>query len=351
MVPTSSRKRKREDEKSVLGHPFVIKPYSSSVFDPSVKLTPAVVIPRSYIPLQWLAGYPSRLFSIPTQIQALDIPGNVIIVKIDGERQLAAVEKVKDDVCTLSKLSTQLKMKDVRKTASLIKKSRQTPEKISEDTDSMTEILSTDWWSGLEVPNFDINNAICAEECTIKLIMGCSDIDVSQDSTLLPIQPNTPISPPAAAHTPLKVVDFPEPTLTDILERTRVQYYKTLYIAKTSLAYFAKSTLSRARVAVQHEQGSKLSTSLDSSNRFRTFLLDMYLPFNKMDTKYRKSMVQVATEDPVEDISVFRVGEEEYVQQWRVATWEERLVQVNDPVMRRKVEELKIREYVFKILY
>lgn len=62
-------------------------------------------------------------------------------------------------------------------------------------------------------------------------------------------------------------------------------------------------------------------------------------------------MVQVATEDPVEDISVFRVGEEEYVQQWRVATWEERLMQANDPVMRRKVEELKIREYVSKILY
>lgn len=116
----------------------------------------------------------------------MDVPGNVIIVKIDGERQLAAVEKVKDDVCTLYKLSTQLKMKDVRKTASLIKKSRQNPEQISEDIDPMTEILSADWWSGLEVPNFDINNAVCAEEPTIKLIMGCSDLDVCQESTLLP---------------------------------------------------------------------------------------------------------------------------------------------------------------------
>lgn len=72
----------------------------------------------------------------------------------------------------------------------------------------------------------------------------------------------------------------------------------------------------------------------------------MHLPFDKMDIKYRKSIPQIAVEDQVEDMSVFRPGEEEYVQQWRFATWQERLVQANDPTLKRKVEELKIREYV-----
>lgn len=82
----------------------------------------------------------------------------------------------------------------------------------------------------------------------------------------------------------------------------------------------------------------------DSSNELHAFLLEMHLPFDQMDIKYRKAIPQIVTEDQVEDPIVFKPGEEEYVQQWRLATWQERLVQINDPTLKRKVEELKIRE-------
>lgn len=155
-----------------------------------------------------------------------------------------------------------------------------------------------------------------------------------------------------------KIETFADPTLGDILEKTGVQYFKTLYIAKvcpscpmsmenlltpqTSLAYFAKSTLSRARVAMQRER--MLPSPPNPGSDLHAFLLEMHLPFDQMDIKYRKAIPQIVTEDQVENAVVFKPGEEEYVQQWRLATWQERLVQMNDPTLKRKVEELKIRE-------
>lgn len=92
------------------------------------------------------------------------------------------------------------------------------------------------------------------------------------------------------------------------------------------------------------QQEKMLPSPPDSSSKLRDFLLEMHLPFGQMDIKYRKSIPQIVMEDQVEDTVVFKPGEEEYVQQWRLATWQERLVQANDPTLKRKVEELKIRE-------
>lgn len=193
------------------------------------------------------------MLSIPAHLPALDIPGNVIIVKVEGERQLAAVEKVKDDVYTLYKLSTQLKMKDVRKTFAQVKKSRQNSENLHGGMDFTPEILGFEWWSGLAAPGFSVGGP-CTSESTIKLIMGSSDLDNYDDRSpslyvnfhmLFPVlalilipydrtpSVNAPLSPPVAADAVCeKFETFAEPTLADILEKTGVQYFKTLYIAK-----------------------------------------------------------------------------------------------------------------------
>lgn len=89
-----------------------------------------------------------------------------------------------------------------------------------------------------------------------------------------------------------------------------------------------------------------LPSSPDSVIKLRAFLLGLHLSFDKMDIKYRKSIPQIVSEDQVDDMTVFKPGEEGYVQQWRLDTWQERLVQASDPKLWCKVEELKIREYV-----
>ena len=124
-----------------------------------MKLTPTVALPRSYIPLQWLAGSPSRLFSHPSNLPVLEVPGNVLVAKVDGERQLAAIEKIQDGVYTVSKLSTHLKMKDVRKTVALVKKSPPEP-RCLEDADDGEGQLGSQWWSQLSIPNCSLKDLL-----------------------------------------------------------------------------------------------------------------------------------------------------------------------------------------------
>lgn len=76
------------------------------------------------------------------------------------------------------------------------------------------------------------------------------------------------------------------------------------------------------------------------------FLQSMVLPLDKMDVKYRKEIAQLATEEVVEDTTVFKVGEEPYVQRWLSMNFKDKVLQRNDSTLKRQIENLKIREYV-----
>ncbi|RPA95308.1 hypothetical protein L873DRAFT_1698559 [Choiromyces venosus 120613-1] len=341
-TPSSSRKRKREGGKVVLGDSFVIGPYSSSVFDSSLKLTPAVALPRSFIPLQWLAGTPSRLFSFANNLPVLEVPGNILVAKVDGERQLAAVEKVQDGVYVVFKLSTQLKMKDVRKTVALARKAPHEPLNLEFDGVGDGQ-LGGEWWSHLSITDYTVKDLLSSPDPAGTLTMGSPDSEPLRDnqaSLQTPTRALVPVSPSPGIEVLTK--EFASPTLSDILENTRKQYFKTLYIAKTSLAYFAKSTLSRARAAMR---GGSSEIPTASGGELIIFLQSMLLPFEKMDIKFRSIIPQIALEEKVEENEVLRAGEEEYVQEWRRASFQDKLVQASDQWLKRRVEELKIREY------
>jgi len=77
-----------------------------------------VALPRSHVPVSWLSGTPSRLFDSPTDSPSICGVGHVVIAKIEGERQLSAIEKIGDHIYVLYRLSTQLRMKDVRRIGS-----------------------------------------------------------------------------------------------------------------------------------------------------------------------------------------------------------------------------------------
>lgn len=77
----------------------------------------------------------------------------------------------------------------------------------------------------------------------------------------------------------------------------------------------------------------------------------MILPLDKMDLKYRKSLVQIAQEHEVDDPSVFRPDEDGYIQRWRQSAFQERFIRETDTELKQKLEELRIRECVsFQIL-
>ena len=158
------------------------QPNSSSIFYSPLKPTPAVALPRSYIPLQWLAGSPLRLFSHPNSLPVLEVPGNALEAKADRERRLAAIEKIQVGVYTVSKLSTHLKMKDVRKTVALVKKSPPEPRYL-EGTDDGVGQLGSQWWSQLGIPNCSLKDLL--SDPVVSLGMGSPDPENYRHSHLM----------------------------------------------------------------------------------------------------------------------------------------------------------------------
>jgi DNA replication regulator SLD3 len=80
--------------------------------------------------------------------------------------------------------------------------------------------------------------------------------------------------------------DIVPPNTQTILETLHRQYLETLYTSKTSLAYFAKGPLVRARTQVQSISTCHFSDLAD-------FCRDGVIPTKKMDLKYRDSVVNI----------------------------------------------------------
>ncbi|SLM40995.1 DNA replication regulator Sld3 [Lasallia pustulata] len=90
----------------------------------------------------------------------------------------------------------------------------------------------------------------------------------------------------------------------DIYEMIRVQYQEALYISKTSLAYFAKGPLSRARAAFLNQAGSSpMATDLIR------FLRTVILSLSSLDTKYRDALPSLVQNLPAGDFSEEELGQ------------------------------------------
>ncbi|KAI5808842.1 DNA replication regulator SLD3-domain-containing protein [Peziza echinospora] len=326
-IASVSKKRKRDEEKVLLGEPFIIQPHTSSVFESAIKITPAVVFPRKCVPPSWLSGMPPRLFS--ASIPALDAPGYVLITKTEGERPLSAVEKISEGVFTLCKLSANVKMGEVRRLAQIVRKPTLPAPEYVHPSKICPE---KDWWTQILLDGFDLDAAGAGGGNSVVLSMMHPKTQPAQDVRLL--------SPPA------EIVEFREPTPAEILGQVLSQYLEALYVAKTSIAYFTKSTLSRARVKFQQEVTPGVGTSPQGIDQLVEYLQGMLLPLDKMDVKYKKTVIQIATEDTIEDGTMLKNGEEEYVHRWVKVNFNDKIIQHNDPLLKRQIDELKIREYV-----
>ena len=148
--------------------------------------------------------------------------------------------------------------------------------------------------------------------------------------------------PPTTENDPIVHQDS-QPPIAEILDQVWRQYFDTLYLAKTSLAYFSKSTLSRAR-ATFHDV--EVTMSRNRFDQLDEFLRKMVLPLDRVDTKYRKSLVQSVLEYDVDDSTVFGPDEESFIQRWKLLTFGERFIKESDQEFKQHLEKLKIREYV-----
>ncbi|KAK5053949.1 hypothetical protein LTR84_001911 [Exophiala bonariae] len=117
----------------------------------------------------------------------------------------------------------------------------------------------------------------------------------------LPITPVPQIKPenPFEAAIPLQMENVPPVTIAEAListpldeeisyERLRNQYLDHLYTSKTSLAFYVKGPLSRARAHVRTAKDSAASI-IELTNHYR----ESVLPTTKIDLKYKESLSKV----------------------------------------------------------
>lgn len=255
--------------------------------------------------------------------------GHVAIVKIEGERQLSAVERLIDGIHVLYRLSTQIRLGEVRKLGMQLRKESHTPSFVP-------DILGdAPWWEAAgkqKYPHAEHINLDDPKNCPVDL----ETPDLSRCTTPFTREPSCAVLE-APAPSPDNQLSIE--TACDTL---RHQYFETLYLAKTSLAYFSKSALSRARAASRQKPDP--SAKLSPMEQLTAFLQQMIVPLDKMDIRFRKTLVHVATEEVVEDPKTLRKDEESYVLKWRIAAFGDRFIREGDERMKKVVQELKIRE-------
>jgi hypothetical protein len=147
-----------------------------------------------------------------------------VVVKIEGERQLSAVEKAGGNVYALYRLSTQLRMKDIRKVAS---QTKHFPYR--DEQPSNYDLCEREWWSEVGSAEYPFDGSPVDRAA---LDMGVGIRGVAEQSTepshisLLPSMSLQTGKPVEAAQ-----VDG-QPTMSEILGQVRRQYFDTLYLAK-----------------------------------------------------------------------------------------------------------------------
>ncbi len=352
---------------------------------------PVTLLPRSQLSLSFLDtvasephGITSRLFSghVGSLEPALDADGkghrtNTVLIarsEADGSA-LYAVERVRKGVyasCKLGAWVTASQIQDIAARRGGDGKAVGVPE-------PTTEPDGQSWWKRVAV------TGIPPAKST-KDIRCCPQLSMTRTKRA---GVNGHITPPEEApeHNDVKSDalngvaaqvsedHLPEqpPTAQQVFETLVSQYLQALYLSKTSLAYFAKGPLSRARAAFSTGDDSMPVTEL------ATLLRSMLLSSQVLDKKYREKLPDVVKAFPLamfsdeeqDDAAVSKIAkkrkpkqlklgrdglytcEEEYLKKWWLS---EGPVFGGSPhesvqdALRRKATDLRVRETLAQLI-
>ncbi|KAF2182215.1 hypothetical protein K469DRAFT_712827 [Zopfia rhizophila CBS 207.26] len=358
---------------------FVIKPCPESVYDKPSTFMPTHIIDRSQLPLMFLdtspnpSFPPNRLFS--AQIDILEQhhdaqnaeagTSKVLIARYETNKTFYAIERVQSRVYSLCRLASWLKEKDV---ADLWDLSNLTIYPILSHVEKNGS-NGEHWW----------------QEAAVKIEPEEKPAKRVRMSMLRPKDEPAPVeTSPADPQPGNSVVENPEMVMNDvplelsieppsaqqILDALVQQYLDAVYMSKTSLAYFTKGPISRARAAfTSSEEGVPPTYELVS------FLRLMLLSHKASEKKYREKLPEVIKSIPpgfFSDEDVERVSktkkskkkiklsrdgmypqEELIVKKWWVSEMPSPEIygeETMDQRIRRRVGDLRIRETLAQLI-
>ena len=296
LPPTGSlsvKKRKRDDKThpetptDIDSRPFAVGSAGDNPFARTQHFTPICVLQRAQLPLAFLdvKGSGSRLFAAHVQIlESLHdngVEGNVLVAEQKEEARLYVIERTARRVYVLCRLGEWITRATLSHLSHIPKEpSRQVKRRLADSASP------SPWWAraAVDIPDGLLQDSRPAS-ATLRLAVpaqasmpipkllpdgaGIQDGKVIQDA----LQSQMPESQAADAG--------PQDPIEDLAK----QYLDALYLSRTSLAYFAKGPLSRARSALT--SGADVTPQ---SSDLVEFLRNSILPVNVMDKKYKESL-------------------------------------------------------------
>ncbi|KAI9683484.1 MAG: hypothetical protein M1822_006024 [Bathelium mastoideum] len=389
--PSKKRKRGSDAREQTPDQAIVVCPYPASSNGKPRALIPLFLIPRSHLPLSHLdpgngpTSLSNRLFSacIPT-LADLDDKKNqnskasVLITRLEEDGALYAVEHVRDDVFALCRLGSWVKEGDLTKHTK-----SETGLKLQNSglSGRPTALHPAEWWhtaaigepSGNQWRRKQFSRNDPSVNLSPEALPTSGNLNVLPEPGVMEAQgsnadKNIEIPNPGFVQEPQSEL---QPSSTEEIYSNIIQkYLDTLYLSKTSLAYFAKGPLSRARVAFTDRNLKSMHTS-DLAHFLRQCLL-----LKSMDKKYRDKLPDIAEKVALTAPSASLEGstvpkrrkskklkpntngifpeEEEYVRRWWYAL-ESTDSGVPSPenrnsIIRSRLAELRIRETQMQLI-
>ena len=306
------------------------------MIDHPLTIIPVASFPRVFLPLSWLLGSTPRIFSTHaaeglTRIIGL---GVVMVAKIEGEKNIVIIERVDHCIYSMCSLRKDLKIKDVRAVAKM-SRDKELELEIKQVNAAMP-VEGNEWWKNMAVQTLQpkLNRQI-----TLKLLSNesISELHSPSATTNKSSSMAMAVDPPSegifSRHDSEFSADSGYISLNESpinpIHTIKSQYLEALYSTKTSLAYFAKSSLSRAR-----------SEHASANESLISVLSHLILMQDDFSTKYESVIPSLATDNG--DASMFMSDKE---RQYLSRKFSQREDVDHQSTTAREINDLKIREY------
>ncbi|GAO49435.1 hypothetical protein G7K_3585-t1 [Saitoella complicata NRRL Y-17804] len=330
---------------------FIIQgPLASPGLNAAITIEPVGVVNRAYLSIDRVSAESPQLFT--AQLPALASYDYVLIAAINSAtgKRYGVVEKVDEGLYAFQWCRPDLGENDV--TDALRKAADEEDVAFVGGGQSVFSIADDeDWWM----------------QCIATHHHHKPKSDISPVGILIqdiPREPSEPVLQRPDISRSVLISHMPITPMApeDMLKQVETQYLEALYMSKASLAYFAKTTLSRARVFFTRlsEDVMMGPPGAPGVDRFVAFLKEYTLSITQLEAKYRKEslpkLMETLAKSNEEDADVdgpHALSETElaYVARW-TASWraENPAVNVNLAALNKGVDALKTRETQLQII-
>ena len=377
-------------------------------------LTPVAVLPRAALPLAYLdtfggsgldsASGRTRLFSAYIVVlenadgskiengglgskgkEKWHTAASVLIAHAEVGQSFYVVERVKKGVYALCKLGQWVQKKDVE---ALVDGYGELPTEVligafsGQEDDTNTQSGNAPWWQGATIADHAIPKdwkehqrsgpRLCmarpAGLAPVTITAATQQEMQTQDLEELKVESN---ELPEIIEPPEMNEPEEQPlSAQQVLEALVTQYLDALYLSKTSLAYFAKGPLSRARAAFSSTDNPSMQL-----HELSTFLRTAILSPKMADQKWREKVPEIVKAIPATSYSddeqavpqkrskskklkLSKYGmfpaEEEYVKRW----WKEEISQrftdegeeVGETLLKKRQANVRVRESFVQLI-